>query len=803
MSEPKIIKQIQFNMPVKNEDGKPGIKTETYQYMTDSNNISFDSNTTLNEKINNMDQNIKDSTDELDQRIDDLNGFYNGLNTRVQNINSQLSHDIVKNLSTFYSFEDIGITNTDTGIGLLDIFQKLKAKDKSCMLNVSITTASGYPEYGAREDSIFPATNVNFGTLSVLYVSSTRINVEFNQALGVADQPRPVRNFIGQGYLKPADNSTSTPETWLWSGWKEAAYQSDINNIINGSTIAKKAEKAEALNVGKNAIGDETQPVYFNTEGKPVAINYTIQENVPKDAKFTDTTYTAATDKKLGLVKSGGVATIDSSGQITAISSATKATQDGKGQNIADTYATQASVNTLTTEVSKATKYEIGDMLTTVRNDLGEDWLECDGSVVSIINCPDLTKKSDHYPKYASLSSYVLNAGDPRRFDPCITLGDTEMINYDSTLKKNNDQYSLSYRMIHKNTNYYSPIKKLIFSDELVINQLNVSSYNTDSQYSQIKIFYDDDSKLWILVIFCIQGTHSNAHSRTLCPIVYTSTNPFQENSWKFIGFGRNVWNHKHIDPIYANSASSMITYNNYKLAITTFGGIYAYTNVYEIKNDTLSPKSAETIISTLSSTTNPLNFSRLFYDSQNKRLYLISRETNTGHLYRFHSMTEGGWWSHNYDLNLYGDDVSSSSNIIYFNGKYYFLANNKTLYSNTSIATNTWVKERENFANTDRGCLLATNPQNTYIYYFDGNKLMRTTNFTTSTQLHTIPIRSTDDRILALYINNENYWWYYQAYTVKTGSESHYSQVIVSNQLRQLPTTPFTTPAKTYIKAK
>ncbi len=39
------------------------------------------------------------------------------------------------------------------------------------------------------------------------------------------------------------------------------------------------------------SAGTSKQPVYFSN-GKPVAIDYTIEKSVPSDAKFTDTTYT-------------------------------------------------------------------------------------------------------------------------------------------------------------------------------------------------------------------------------------------------------------------------------------------------------------------------------------------------------------------------------------------------------------------------------------------------------------------------------------------------------------------------------
>ena len=58
---------------------------------------------------------------------------------------------------------------------------------------------------------------------------------------------------------------------------------SDFNNALEG-----KANTDDLKSKGSNK-----QPVYFNDQGQAVAINHTIEANVPSDAKFTDTTYAA------------------------------------------------------------------------------------------------------------------------------------------------------------------------------------------------------------------------------------------------------------------------------------------------------------------------------------------------------------------------------------------------------------------------------------------------------------------------------------------------------------------------------
>lgn len=56
--------------------------------------------------------------------------------------------------------------------------------------------------------------------------------------------------------------------------------------IIND---VEHASKADSINVNDTPIGDVTTPVYINSSGKPTAISYSINANVPSGAKFTDT----------------------------------------------------------------------------------------------------------------------------------------------------------------------------------------------------------------------------------------------------------------------------------------------------------------------------------------------------------------------------------------------------------------------------------------------------------------------------------------------------------------------------------
>ena len=81
--------------------------------------------------------------------------------------------------------------------------------------------------------------------------------------------------------------------------------------------IVKLQGKADSSTTADNlgtSAGGEAQPVYFK-DGKPPVTKYTINTNVPANAKFTDTTYNDATTSAHGLMtaamvtKLNGIAT--------------------------------------------------------------------------------------------------------------------------------------------------------------------------------------------------------------------------------------------------------------------------------------------------------------------------------------------------------------------------------------------------------------------------------------------------------------------------------------------------------------
>lgn len=72
-----------------------------------------------------------------------------------------------------------------------------------------------------------------------------------------------------------------------------------VRTVSITATTSSSVAKAEALNTKGLKIGDSNKPVYFGTDGKPIAIDYTIEKSVPADAIFPkfEGTYNESTNK--------------------------------------------------------------------------------------------------------------------------------------------------------------------------------------------------------------------------------------------------------------------------------------------------------------------------------------------------------------------------------------------------------------------------------------------------------------------------------------------------------------------------
>ena len=143
-------------------------------------------------------------------------------------------------------------------------------------------------------------------------------------------------NDDGQLVLTFGDNSTTT------------------RTVSITATTSSSVAKAEVLNTNGVKVGDSNQPVYFGTDGKPVAISYTIEKSVPADAIFSytfDGTYNASTNK------AATVSTVTNA--INALDGGTIGT-GGAGKTITSLSQTNGQVSATFSNIS-ITKSQISD----------------------------------------------------------------------------------------------------------------------------------------------------------------------------------------------------------------------------------------------------------------------------------------------------------------------------------------------------------------------------------------------------------------------------------------------------------
>jgi len=106
--------------------------------------------------------------------------------------------------------------------------------------------------------------------------------------------------------LTGSDSSTSkvTIPTPTSVSYATKAGSADSATSATSATTATTASKLST------SAGSATQPVYF-ANGVPVACTYTLGASVPANAKFTDTTYSAATTSTAGLMSASDKAKLD------------------------------------------------------------------------------------------------------------------------------------------------------------------------------------------------------------------------------------------------------------------------------------------------------------------------------------------------------------------------------------------------------------------------------------------------------------------------------------------------------------
>ena len=147
-------------------------------------------------------------------------------------------------------------------------------------------------------------------------IPSSRSSISSSSSSIISIVPTPLLTSASTVY--PPTKAGTKGQLWVSKGEGEGVWTSTADISVgkaseaDHATNADVAETAKTLNSG--TVGGEIKPVYFKN-GVPVAITHIIEKDVPSDAVFTDTKYTARAGG--GLVLNGTEFFINSAGSTT------------------------------------------------------------------------------------------------------------------------------------------------------------------------------------------------------------------------------------------------------------------------------------------------------------------------------------------------------------------------------------------------------------------------------------------------------------------------------------------------------
>lgn len=124
-------------------------------------------------------------------------------------------------------------------------------------------------------------------------ITGVRVTVKFVNGISVADPTLSINSSSAKA-IKLNDLSLTINDQYPNGAVLDLVYDGSVWQIV-GNVVNR---------------GSSTQPVYFSN-GKPVATTYTLGKSVPSDAKFTDTTYSAATQSAAGLMSAADKTKLD------------------------------------------------------------------------------------------------------------------------------------------------------------------------------------------------------------------------------------------------------------------------------------------------------------------------------------------------------------------------------------------------------------------------------------------------------------------------------------------------------------
>ena len=132
------------------------------------------------------------------------------------------------------------------------------------------------------------------GTFSANATEDASINIP------VPEKVSELENDAGYGtYTKP---TTGIPKSDLASSVQASLGKADTA-LQKHQDISGKQDKSTAVtHTANTAVGSATKPVYIAANGAATPISHSINADVPANAKFTDTTYSDATQSVHGLM---------------------------------------------------------------------------------------------------------------------------------------------------------------------------------------------------------------------------------------------------------------------------------------------------------------------------------------------------------------------------------------------------------------------------------------------------------------------------------------------------------------------
>lgn len=213
-----------------------------------------------------------------------------------------------------------GSTGNNTSYDGLGIYKIYAFGGAGRRVPSNIAKNSHLYNYDYAQNAIFPANITAKNFIGILQGNASSASKLGTDTVGSATKPM----YLSDGIPTACTNSLNAdvPTDAKFTDTTYNIYQNprifnsfwvtENDNYDTAQEIVindvEHALKADSLNVNDTPIGDATTPVYINSSGKPTAISYSINANVPSGAKFTDTTYTdlkgatASTNGTHGLV---------------------------------------------------------------------------------------------------------------------------------------------------------------------------------------------------------------------------------------------------------------------------------------------------------------------------------------------------------------------------------------------------------------------------------------------------------------------------------------------------------------------